>query len=171
MTTRTELNALLAAYENYIGTGNMKQAGRTLPKIIHALVTFVEERTPDHIEAEPELAAPAAPPPCAPCDVSIPNNPSLIEAFKTGVEHAIEHAAEIVHEAEAAVEALVVPKEETEEETPAEKSEEETPPAADPAAEKPADETEAETPSSETPPVEEATAPAPKTPKKPKATD
>jgi hypothetical protein len=115
MTTRTHIDALLAKYENSIGTGNMKMAGRTLPLIIRALVAFVEERTPDHVEVDDEpliqqaLVAPErrslkveiahnAPPeavaeaieiiksefaaPCAPCDVSIPNNPELIEDFK-----------------------------------------------------------------------------------------
>ena len=181
MTTRSELDALLGAYDNYIGTGNMKQAGRTLPKIIRALVTFVEERTPDHVEPEIVPAAPVVvgkiieeafggverrtfmvdvgdtPPEkvkevleaakaeffaegatCPPCDVSIPNNPDLIDEFKTPV----------VETADAVVEAAEVdgPEEETK-----------------------ADEAAAAE-AVETSPVTETIAPAPKTPKKPKAT-
>ena len=97
MTTKKELNDLLSAYESYIGGGNMKQAGRTLPKIIHALVQFVEERTPDIVteydnkstlgNMQPEKAkaffdAYRNPEPCTPCDVSIPDNKDLISDFK-----------------------------------------------------------------------------------------
>ena len=98
MTTKKELNDLLSAYESYIGGGNMKQAGRTLPKIIHALVQFVEERTPDIVTEYDTSSAPLGnmkpdkakaffdayrnPEPCEPCDVSIPDNDALIEDFK-----------------------------------------------------------------------------------------
>lgn len=98
MTTKKELNDLLSAYESYIGGGNMKQAGRTLPKIIQALVQFVEERTPDIATEYDNSSAPLGnmkpdkakaffdayrnPEPCAPCDVSIPDNEQLIDDFK-----------------------------------------------------------------------------------------
>ena len=82
MTNRTELDTLLGAYETYVGMGNLKMAGRTLPKIIRTLVAVIDERPP---EPEPEQKVhhvdQSASEPCAPCDVSVANNASLIEEF------------------------------------------------------------------------------------------
>jgi hypothetical protein len=173
MTTRAKINTLLSVYENYIGTGNMKQAGRTLPKIVHALMEFVEnydtmrkqERqvyTMDNIPPDlaqdilaglDELRAPRAddepeklfesPAPCVQCDVSIPNNPDLIEEFKNPLEAVAEKATELVGDMEV----------DLEEEIKGDVDLTETP--------EPEVETSAE--------VKEVTVPAPKTPKKPKA--
>jgi hypothetical protein len=123
MTSKTELDELLKNYERAIGMGNMKVAGRTLPQIIHALVAFVEERTPTYMERRvfhidvddmsPEVAKahldeimedmkskkvielPAdlvspTEPPCEPCDMSITDNPELIEEFKAPTKGSVE---------------------------------------------------------------------------------
>jgi hypothetical protein len=177
MTTRIELNTMLAAYETYVGGGNLKQAGRLLPKIIRSVIAFVEERTPDHVEeAAPKTPFTSdvlhAPAPCLPCDVSVANNGLLLEEFKTPIvaadgtvlgAYSIEPGAaervlaesgiDLEAEVKAAADALVA--------------------AADAAhASEQDEEDEAEEPATETeePPVKEAVAPAPKTPKKPKST-
>ena len=94
MKHREELDRLLQTYENYVGAGSMKQAGRLLPTIIRQIVNLMEERMgnpqptklqkeyQDFIKQDKKVSAPE---PCAPCDVSIPDNDKLIEDFKTDV--------------------------------------------------------------------------------------
>ncbi len=91
MKKRKELNRLLDTYETHIGTGSMKQAGRLLPVIIRKLVEIVDDATSSAAEVAehnvPTKAYVEQQQPCAPCDVSIPNNPDLIEEFKTESIH------------------------------------------------------------------------------------
>jgi hypothetical protein len=76
MTTKTELDNLLAAYERANNRGSVKEAGRVLPQIIRAIVDFVENPGVPYVdktlwtkEEVRELAESVfAPPPCAPCD-------------------------------------------------------------------------------------------------------
>jgi len=91
MSHRKELDALLETYENYVGSGSMKQAGRLLPKIINKLLVLVEDKIgntqmtdlqKDYQNYLKESKKPSAPPPCEPCDVSLENNEKLIEDFK-----------------------------------------------------------------------------------------
>lgn len=91
MKHREELDRLLQTYETYVGAGSMKQAGRLLPTIIRQLVNLMEERMgnpqptklqkeyQDFIKQDKKVSLPE---PCAPCDVSIPDNDQLIEDFK-----------------------------------------------------------------------------------------
>ena len=55
MPTKLHIGSLLRSYDAAVGTGNLKQAGKILPKIIHALVEMVEARTPDYVAPENEV--------------------------------------------------------------------------------------------------------------------
>jgi len=105
---RDRIDGLLSQYESHVGRGKMDNAGVTLKELVHSLVDLVVERTSAYVEPVVEevtigtklavadakenlhkleelvvpTPVPAAPEPCAPCDVSIPNNPALIEDFK-----------------------------------------------------------------------------------------
>ena len=83
---REELEQMLEDYENYVGMGNMKQAGRLLPKIIRKVVVILENKIgkPQLTELQKEYQAhlKTSPPPCEPCDVSLENNDKLIPEFK-----------------------------------------------------------------------------------------
>jgi hypothetical protein len=177
MTTKREIEDLLTAYDRSIGMGNMKMAGRTFPQIIRALMTFVEERTPaDTTEydgkkypfLEREIVAPEPkvdlnPPPCAPCDVSIPNNPDLIEEFKKDIVGSVEAPDGSGREIKYVVEAGLAEKAEAELGIDVEAEVKEA------LTEVAAEEVALEAAAVETPPVVEAeVAPAPKAPKKSK---
>ena len=54
MTTKENLEEMCSAYEKWVGMGNMKMAGRLLPQMIRALVTYVEEKSDDFNPNLPE---------------------------------------------------------------------------------------------------------------------
>jgi hypothetical protein len=161
--TRTELETLITQYENQVGRGKMDNAALTLAEIIRSLADVI-------LPQEAKLN----PPPCAPCDVSIPNNPVLIDQFKSTISVDVPEAEPVVEpvvEPEPVIEPVIeapaepVVEVETVIEAPVEETADSTVDAAD---EEPTEEAAAEEPAAEVT-AEDGVDPAPKTPKKPKA--